>query len=263
MQHKYFYLIEVQYLGFRFHGWQKQPNLKTVHFMIDKTLKFVLGHTDFRTVGSSRTDAKVSANSGAFELFLQEPILNKKSFLELFNQNLPSDIKVLNVSEVDSKFNIIQTPRIKEYLYLFSFGEKAHPFSAALVASTMDMLDIELMKEGAKLFEGQHNFVNYCAKPTAETKVERKVLYSRIQENVQYQANFFPTKTYAYHVHGKGFLRYQVRLMMGQLFRLGKHEITLDEIKHSLTGEELNQVITVAPSSGLILNNTSFKLDED
>jgi hypothetical protein len=25
---QYFYLIHIQYLGFRFHGWAKQPNVK-------------------------------------------------------------------------------------------------------------------------------------------------------------------------------------------------------------------------------------------
>ena len=35
---KYYYVINIQYLGY-LHGWQKQPNLKTVHLMIDRTLK--------------------------------------------------------------------------------------------------------------------------------------------------------------------------------------------------------------------------------
>ena len=39
---KYFYLITIQYLGYRFHGWQKQPNVKTLHLMVDRTLNFIL-----------------------------------------------------------------------------------------------------------------------------------------------------------------------------------------------------------------------------
>ena len=69
---KYFYLFKIQYLGYRFHGWQKQPNLKTVHLMVDRTLKFILQEQKFKTLGAGRTDAMVSANEAAFELFLYD-----------------------------------------------------------------------------------------------------------------------------------------------------------------------------------------------
>ena len=69
---RFYYVITIQYLGYRFHGWQKQPNLKTVHLMIDRTFKFILEDKPFKTLASGRTDAMVSANASAFELFLYE-----------------------------------------------------------------------------------------------------------------------------------------------------------------------------------------------
>ena len=89
---KYYYLIHIQYLGFRFHGWQKQEGLKTVHLMIDRTVKFILKHDDFKTLGTSRTDAMVSANHSAFELFMKTPLEDETSFLDDMNLYLPSDI---------------------------------------------------------------------------------------------------------------------------------------------------------------------------
>ena len=41
MKYKYFYIVTIQFLGFRFHGWQKQTNAKTLHEMVDKSLAFV------------------------------------------------------------------------------------------------------------------------------------------------------------------------------------------------------------------------------
>ena len=70
MKYKYFYVVTIQFLGFRFHGWQKQTNAKTLHEMVDKSLEFVFHHTNFKTLGASRTDAKVSANRYVFELFI-------------------------------------------------------------------------------------------------------------------------------------------------------------------------------------------------
>ncbi len=254
---KYYYLIHIQYLGFRYHGWLKQPELRTVESMIEKTLKFILGHTQFRILGASRTDAKVSANHSAFELFVNEP-LHPDQLLTDFNLNLPNDIKVLKIEKVDKKFSIINAPRTKEYIYLFSFGEKCHPFCAPLISSFQDHLDIELMKTGALLFEGKHNFIKYVTKPKPGTTFERKILVSKIKENTIYQANFFPAKSYAYFIRSKGFLRYQVRLIMGQLLSLGRGEISLNDIEDSLKGKNNQPLRHIAPSSGLILNKIEF-----
>ncbi len=254
---QYYYLIHIQYLGFRFHGWAKQPNVKTVHQMIDKTLPFVLGHKHFKTLGSSRTDAMVSANHTMFEIFLKTP-LDKDQFLFDLNSNLPSDIKAVKIEETDKHFNIIQTPRVKEYIYLFAFGEKCHPFSASLLSSFMEDLDIDLMKKSALLFQGKHDFKKYCTKPSDNTNFQREVFVSRIEENKLYEANFFPEKSYAYHVHSKGFMRNQIRLMMGQLLRVGKGEIGLEDIKTSLTNPDDIPLDYIAPPSGLILNKVEF-----
>jgi tRNA pseudouridine38-40 synthase len=251
MQH--FYLIHIQYLGFRFHGWAKQPNVKTVHQFIDKTLPFVLGHKNFKTLGSSRTDAMVSANHAIFELFLNES-LDEQQFFHDLNSNLPTDIRVIKVEATDEKFNVIQSPKTKEYIYLFAFGEKCHPFTAPILSSFVEELDIEHMKRGAKLFEGKHNFRKYCTKPSDKVVFEREIERSCIEGNTFYQANFFPKKSYVYHVSAKGFMRNQIRLMMGQLIRLGKGEISHEDIQQSLDSPDDTPLDYIAPPSGLILN---------
>lgn len=255
---KYYYLVEIQFLGFRYHGWQKQPNVKTVQGMVEKTLCFIFDHKNFRTLGSSRTDARVSANHYALELFTKEPV-NPDTLLYALNINLPNDIRALKVKEVGEEFNIIQSPKIKEYLYLFSFGEKNHPFCAPFMVYIEEDLDIELMKAGAQLFEGTHHFKKYCCKPSADTVLEREVLTCEIVENEVYTANFFPEKSYLLRVRGKGFLRHQVRLMMGALFGLGKGELTLDNIAESLKGHDDEPLSYIAPSSGLMLNKVDFE----
>lgn len=254
---KYYYLVHIQYLGFRYHGWLKQPKLKTVESMVEKTVNYILGHSDFKLLGSSRTDSKVSANHSAFELFVHEP-LNPETLITDFNQNLPNDIRVLKIEEKDRNFSIINAPKTKEYIYLFAFGEKCHPFCAPLICSFQDHLDIELMKQGALLFQGRHNFRNYCTKPKSGTKFEREILVSRIEENTLFQANFFPAKSYAYQIRSKGFMRYQVRLIMGQLLSLGRGEIGLDGIRASLKGDNHKPLRHIAPSSGLMLNKIDF-----
>lgn len=261
MRTRYYYLIKIQFLGYRLHGWQHQPKLKTVEGLVKKTLKFVLEDVGFKVLGASRTDAMVSAQEAAFELFIdKQPLENTAEFLEVFNKNLPPDIRAISIMEVDAAFNIIKHPRKKEYVYLFAFGEKSHPFCAPLLATFLEPLDVDLMGEGARLFEGRHDFRNYCTRPTKHTVVEREILKCEIKVNDVVTASFFPEKSYALHVHGSGFLRNQIRLIMGSLVLLGRGELTLEEIRRSLDPDAgpnapMNYI---APGSGLILNEVTF-----
>lgn len=256
---KYFYVINIQYLGYRFHGWQKQPNVKTLHLMVDRTLNFILEGKYFKSLSSGRTDAMVSAESAYFELFLKEPIDDQKAFLELFNTNLPQDLRALSLKEVDAEFNIINHSKIKEYLYLFTYGEKCHPFCAPIMTTILDDLDIELMKKGAKLFEGENYLKSYCYKPTDNGIYTRTILTCELIENTIYTANYFPKQSYILRVRGKGFMRNQIRLMMGTLIDLGKGKLSLNDIEDSLLPDNFVKMNYIAPASGLILNKIEFE----
>jgi tRNA pseudouridine38-40 synthase len=257
---RYYYVFRIQYLGYRFHGWQKQPKLKTIQLMIDRTLKFILKEQKFKTLGSGRTDAMVSAQDAAFELFLEEkPLEDLKEFLALFNLNLPQDIRALSIKQVDDTFNIIQHSKVKEYLYLFSQGQKNHPFCAPILTTILDELDVSIMKQGAKLFKGKHNFKTYCFRTTEKGIYNREILTCELIENKIFTANFFPKQTYLLRVKGKGFGRNQIRLMMGALIKLGRGEITLKYIENSLKPESKEVMDYIAPASGLILNKIEFE----
>ncbi|MGG8497364.1 tRNA pseudouridine(38-40) synthase TruA [Tenacibaculum sp. TC6] len=260
MNYQYSYLVTIQYLGFRFHGWQKQPNLKTVHWAIDKTLKFVCQGVRSKSVGVGRTDAKVSATDYSFQLFIDEK-LDESEFINSFNRNSPSDIRALAVKRLlDESFNIIQHSKVKEYRYYFSYGEKNHPYSAAFLTGIIGELDVDLMMKGAALFKGLHNFKRYCTKPSEETKVVREILECKIEVNTELTASFFPEKSYVLIVRGEGFLRNQIRLIMGALFELGKGVYDLEFIEQSLNPtSQIDFLKTIAPSSGLHLHSVVFK----
>ena len=259
MKYQYSYIVAIQFLGFRFHGWQKQTNAKTLHDMVDKSLSFVFNHFNYKTLGAGRTDAKVSANHYIFQLFINESIENE-AFIKNLNSNLPSDFKALSITPVTTNFNIIQHPKVKEYLYFFSFGEKNHPFTAPLITGIDEALNIDLMKKGAKLFEGEHHFHKYCTQPSAQTIFKRTIDCCEILENDIYTANFFPKQSYYLRVKGSGFLRYQIRLMMHALFDLGKENVSLKQIEQSLKEDNDKKPLKgIAPASGLQLYAITLK----
>lgn len=254
---QYFVLVRIEFLGFRYHGWQKQAKLKSVQGMIDKTLLFILKHENFKTLGCGRTDAKVSADDFAFELFLKAAPID--DLLQLLNEHLPCDIRAKSITHTNKEFNIIQHAKEKEYHYYFSFGEKSHPFNAPTIRDFGRDLDLVLMQKATRLFVGTHNFRRYASKPSSNTVFVREILSSYLEKNTRFTEKTTPKNSYVFKVKSKGFLRYQVRLMMGALIDIGRHDWSLKELKESLEESKLPLIKHIAPSSGLILHRTEFE----
>jgi tRNA pseudouridine38-40 synthase len=253
MKYSFSYIIRIQFLGFRFSGWQKQTNAMTLHDMVDKTLSFVFEDTNYKTIGVGRTDAKVSANTYYVQLF-RDTKIEEVSFIAALNSNFSPDFRAISIQEVPTNFTIINTPKVKEYHYYFSFGEKNHPFAAPIIVNVDETLNMELMMQAAKLFEGEHHFHKYCTKPSEKTIFKRVIDSCEVVENDVLTANFFPETSYILKVKGTGFLRYQIRLMMAALFEVGKGNFTLQYIKDSLKEDNDRKFMrNNAPSSGLQL----------
>ncbi|WP_341221469.1 tRNA pseudouridine(38-40) synthase TruA [Polaribacter atrinae] len=253
MKYSFSYIIKLQFLGFRFSGWQKQTNAKTLHDMVDKTLSFVFEDVHYKTIGVGRTDAKVSANTYYIQLFTDE-IVEEESFIASLNANFSPDFRAISIQKVDRGFNVINAPKVKEYHYYFSFGGKNHPFSAPFIVNVDESLDLQTMQQAAKMFEGEHYFHKYCTKPSDKTIFKRIINSCEIVENDVLKANFFPEESYILKVRGKGFLRYQIRLMMATLFEVGKGNLDLQFIESSLNEDNDRMYMrNNAPSSGLQL----------
>lgn len=257
-KYNFFYLIHIQFLGFRFHGWQKQPEVKTVQLALERKLNWILEGQQYKTLSSGRTDSMVSANDFALELFCENKV-DEKILLTRLNETLPPDIKALSVKEVTKDFQIMGPDKHKEYLYFFAHNEKAHPFSAPFITTMLENLDINQMSIAAKMFEGTHNFRKFSYKPSEDKKFIRTIDVAEIVENNVLTANFFPQRSYIFKVQGSGFMRYQIRMMMGFLFNIGLGQKKLDDLVRALSGDDISQQNYIAPASGLILNKLILK----
>lgn len=255
------FLFSISYFGARFKGWAVQPGQPTVQGKLEKVLKFVLGHEDFRILGSSRTDSGVSCRSGFVQIFLREKV-DLEVLLPDFNLHLGGDIKLNSVREVPREFNLIQAVKRKTYRYYFSNSDNFHPFASGYLVHVPVQLDMEKMKEAAQLFFGLHDFKAFCTPSPTKTDYVREVFSAGIFPSNEFQGQYFPKEVLYFEITGNGFLHHQVRIMMNAIWKAGKGEITLEELSQRLKNSEGCEKIAPAPANGLVLWETVLELKD-
>ena len=252
------FLIQFQYLGFRFHGVQVQPGLPSIHSRIHKCLVKLFQENSFSLRFASRTDALVSAEQSYFLV-----MFNDEQSIELLSQalhSLPPDIQILSIKSVHERFILLNQIESKVYHYYFAHSLITHhAYAAPFMTILKEELDMNLIKEAAKRFEGTHDFSNYCYRPRVSTQFIRTINQCKIDINDSLKASFFPETTYKLIVESKGFMRGQVRLMVGAIFRVGRKQMSLDELDQSLTEINPKFVKWMVPSSGLVLHKTILR----
>jgi tRNA pseudouridine38-40 synthase len=251
------YIFYIQYLGFRYHGWQVQPGVKTIQGVLNKNFRYILGPFDFTILGASRTDAGVSCCRGAFQLFSESP-LDLEAVVAKMNLVLPDDIRLLEARPVPDDFNIIHSVKAKSYRYQFCIGEKFHPFNAANMASFAFTPDIGLMQEALHLFLGTHDFRRYCSQDKVTENYKREIFEIDIFSHPLAGMGDIPKKSYVFRIVGKGFLRYQIRIMMAALLEIGRENLHFQDIQDALLSDDASPIAPPAPAHGLLLEDVVF-----
>ena len=150
----------VSYDGSKFHGFQVQNKLRTVQGEIQKALKNICKE-EIIIHGSGRTDAKVHGTKQVFH-FDTTREMPEAQWKRAINHFLPNDIYILDSYFVDENFHSRYSAIKKEYHYLLSTNEYS-PFETNYIFQYGRPLDLELMREAAKIFIGEHDFASFCS----------------------------------------------------------------------------------------------------
>ena len=131
---------------------------------------------------------------------------------------------------------------------------RASPWQAPFQWCSLEALDLESMQEAAKLFQGQHWFGHYAVQAQEETILEREMLSAGIFPAPRHALGFPMEDAWVFKVRAKGFLRNQVRLMMGALIEVGLGQKRVEDIALSLEPHQGPKQKRIAPGSGLVLH---------
>jgi len=239
--------MTIEYNGYYFHGWQRQPRYKTVQGEIEKTLTEVLGER-IQINGSGRTDAGVHA-LGQVANFRTKANIPLNSIHELLNIKLNRNISIKSLEEVEDGFHARYNVKVKTYRYVINNAKNLSPIYKNYEYHMPRKLDIKLMKEAAKYLEGEHDFKAFKTPKVNDYNTTRTI----------YKINIYEKDDRIYiEVSGNGFLYNMVRIISGTLVDVGLKKIKPQEIKNILASKSRNTSGRMLPPLGLYLYKVDY-----
>ncbi len=242
------FLIKFSYDGSNYYGFQRQPNKETIEEKMEDALSKINNGKKTSLCATGRTDKKVHALAQYAHVDMDVSI-NEKGLKRAMNSNLPSDIYVIDVKEVSDNFHARYDVLEKEYDYYLNIGEY-NPLMRNYVFQYNHDLNILKMQEGIKYFIGKHDFRAFVT----ENKDKNNCIRTIKKATVTKKNNIIK-----FHFVGDGFLRYQVRNMVGLLIRVGEEKISPDMVEKILNSKDRTKMGKTAPAQGLYLTKIVFK----
>ena len=244
-------LLRVAYDGTDFHGWQIQPDLRTIQGALTAAIAALCGET-VHVCGSGRTDAGVHAEEQAANVTLQSPI-PCVNLARALNDHLPESIRVLLAQEVPLEFHALRNARSKMYRYRIYRGAACAPSLTRYVFPYPYPLDEAAMAEAARFFVGTWDFRPFAAKDASSAEEERSTVRTVFSSRLARQGGEL-----RYTVEGSGLLYHMVRNIVGTLLDVGRHRIEPAAIRELLASGKGAAPGSTAPARGLTLVRVAY-----
>ncbi len=239
--------LTLAYDGSEFHGWQIQPNVRTIQGELRQALAQLFNH-EVSVTGSGRTDAGVHAHGQVANVTTIRS-MDTDALLRGANALLPREIRRLEVEEVDESFHARRSARAKLYEYHIWRNPIVTPFQCRYVYGFRYPLNEDAIDRGAAEFCGTHDFTSFCA---AATVVEDKV---RTIFEASWERD---DERWVFRIRGNGFLQYMVRTIVGTLLEVGQGRLQAEEIAAIFQAKDRRLAGPSVPPQGLHLIRVEY-----
>ena len=236
------YLIKFGYDGTKFHGFQRQNDVKNVQGTLENVLSKVL-KSNILIKGSGRTDAGVHA-LGQIANFKTNSNMPIEKMAIAINSQLKNSIIIKKAEEVDERFHSRYNAKQKTYRYVINNSEYGTAIYRNLQYCFPIKLDAEKMKEAAKYFEGEHDFKAFKSSGTSGKNSVRTIYKAEVRKEGD---NIIIELT------GNGFLYNMVRIISGTLLDVGLGKIKPEEIPEIIESKDRQRAGRTLPAHGLYL----------
>jgi tRNA pseudouridine38-40 synthase len=242
------YKIKIEYEGTPFVGWQFQKNGQSVQEVLQKAI-YNFSKEKVIVTGAGRTDSGVHALAQVAHFDLKKKI-QKKNLLPAINQNIENKaVTILKINKVNKKFHARYDAKRRTYLYLIINRQSPLALQKGKAWHVRKKLNINVMRKGAKLLLGTHNFSTYRAASCgakSPIKTMEKILIKKNKDKIILQFT------------SRSFLQQQVRSMVGCIKYLGARKWNLNDFKNSLRSKNRSKCASPAPACGLYLSKIEY-----
>lgn len=240
------YLIDFSYDGSLFNGYQKQPNKRTVQGELERVLSSI-NNSQVKLVSSGRTDSKVNAlhQVAHFDFSKELSCFKLKGAL---NSYLPPDIHINDVKIVDDSFHARYMVKEKWYQYKINMGNY-NPLLRNQIYQFCKEIDVKKLIKASKYLIGTFDFTSFAS---AEDKRDDKIrtIYD-IKVSVIDDILIID-------FIGTGFLKYQIRNMVGFLLKCATSGYDISLIPDVIKGKDRRLIGITAPACGLTLMEVRY-----
>jgi tRNA pseudouridine38-40 synthase len=240
----------IEYKGTRYSGWQIQKNARTVQGELHRVIQAVTGQRNFESYGSGRTDAGVHALEQVAHLDLPGAP-PPETLRRALNDALPSDITILRIEPVSSRFHARHSAVARSYLY--QIARRRTAFAKSFVWWVKDPIDLTLLRSTAALFTGMNDFRSFTDSTSGDTST--LVAVERIE--VVEDGDLILIR-----IEGSHFLWKMVRRMVGVMVEVARGDLPLQDAARFLHQPSARPAQLTAPASGLFLERVYYPGDE-
>ena len=241
--------LVVAYLGGGFRGWQRQPGLRTVQGELEQALRALTGDDRVVVVGAGRTDAGVHAAAQTAHVDLPVEI-PPQVLPRLLNGRLEHDLRVRAASPVSSTFHARKSALGKHYAYRARWRDPDLPWREPRSATLPAVERGPDLAAACTCLVGRHDWSSFTVPEVAARGAVRTVF------------RFDPVwrrDGVDLHVVGEGFLRYQVRRMVGAVLAVARATMTGERLRDLLETPTPGAHLPTAPASGLCLERVFYR----
>ncbi len=245
----YNYLLKIEYDGTKYVGWQYQKNGHSIQEKIEKVL-FKILKEKIRIIGAGRTDKGVHAFGQHANFSINKKIDNKKKFLNSINYFLKKNsISIVSIKKMSKYFHsrFYAKERVYEYRILNREGHSS--LYDNKVWHIKKKLNTDLLKKGAKVLVGTHDFSTFRASSCSANSPVKKINSVKIKKNKEEIVLTFRSRS---------FLQNQVRSMVGCLKYLSSEKWSMRHFKKVFKSRKRNLCAPPAPACGLYLKNVKY-----
>lgn len=245
--------LTLAYDGRPWKGWQSQPGGATIQDQLEAALRDLTGHC-VSVQGSGRTDAGVHARGQVAHVDVPVTMqLKPDAWVRALNVRLPHSIRVLRVEEAPPEFHARFDAVGKVYEYRLWRADVMSPFEDGRAWHLYGRLDMDVLRSGAALLRGTHNFARLSANRGDMSDYERREDADGLTRTIHRIDPVEEGDVLRLIFEGDGFLYKMVRLLTGSLVHIARGRETmawLRDMVENPVGEKSNQC---APADGLYL----------